>query len=90
VLLISQSGETKDLINIVGDCKRIESIKTIGIINVEGSTLARKVDFPIYIKVGREVCVAATKSFFHQVLNLMRFATEVAEQKGSAPIEEIE
>jgi glucosamine 6-phosphate synthetase-like amidotransferase/phosphosugar isomerase protein len=36
--------------------------------------------------------VAATKSFFHQVLNIIRFATEVAEQKKSAPtaiIEEI-
>jgi glucosamine 6-phosphate synthetase-like amidotransferase/phosphosugar isomerase protein len=53
---------------------------------VEGSTIARKVDFPIYIKVGRETCVAATKSFFHQVLNLVQFTTEVAEQKKSAPI----
>lgn len=92
VVLVSQSGETKDLISIVGDCKQRPSVKTIGIINVEGSTLARKVDYPIYIKVGREVCVAATKSFFHQVLNIIRFATEVAEQKKSAPpavIEEI-
>ena len=81
VVLISQSGETKDLINIVGDCKKKEKVTTIGIINVEGSTLARKVDYPIYIKVGREVCVAATKSFFHQVLNLIQFATEVSEKK---------
>lgn len=90
VLLISQSGETKDLISIVGECKHKESVKTIGIINVEGSTLARKVDYPIYIKVGREVCVAATKSFFHQVLNLIRFATEVAEKKGTAPLADIQ
>lgn len=34
VVLISQSGETKDLISIVGDCKHRESVKTIGIINV--------------------------------------------------------
>ena len=53
VVLISQSGETKDLINIVGDCKKKEKVTTIGIINVEGSTLARKVDYPIYIKVGQ-------------------------------------
>lgn len=52
--------------------------------------MARKVDFPIYIKVGRETCVAATKSFFHQVLNLIRFTTEVAEQKNSAPMELIQ
>lgn len=90
VLMISQSGETKDLIRIVDELKPMKDINTIGIINVEGSTLARKVDFPIYIKVGRETCVAATKSFFHQVLNLTQFATEVAEQKNNAPMEMIE
>lgn len=90
VVLISQSGETKDLINIIEDCKSIPDVTTIGIINVAGSTIARKVDYPIYIKVGRETCVAATKSFFHQVLNLIQFATEVAEQKKSAPIELIQ
>jgi len=78
VVLISQSGETKDLIQIVAECKKIPGVKTVGIINVEGSTLARKVDFPIYIKVGREVCVAATKSFFYQVLNILHLVTEVA------------
>ncbi len=41
------------MINVVENCRKIEAVKTIGIINVEGSTLARKVDFPIYIKVGR-------------------------------------
>ena len=34
--------------------------------------------------------MAATKSFFHQVLNLIQFSTEVAEQKETAPIEVIE
>jgi len=84
VVMISQSGETKDLINIVQDCKNKNNVKTVGIINVEGSTLARKTDYPIYIKVGREVCVGATKSFFHQVLNLIYYATLVAEKKQSA------
>ena len=75
VVLISQSGETKDLINVIDGCKSIEGVKTIGIINMEGSTIARKVDFPIYIKVGRETSVAATKSMFHQTLNLIMLAT---------------
>ena len=57
---------------------------------MEGSTLARKVDYPIYIKVGREVCVAATKSFFHQVLNLIQFATEVSEKKNGASMETLQ
>lgn len=51
---------------------------------MEGSTLARMVDFPIYIKVGREVSVAATKSMFHQTLNLIMLAVEVATKKQSA------
>lgn len=84
-MLISQSGETKDLINVISDCQSIEGVKTIGIINVEGSTIARKVDFPIYIKVGREVSVAATKSMFHQMMNLIMLAIEVATVKQSAP-----
>ena len=53
VVVISQSGETKDLINIVDEMRKKENVNTIGIINVEGSTIARKVDFPIYIGVGR-------------------------------------
>lgn len=79
--MISQSGETKDLINIIEECKKIDGVNTIGIINVEGSTIARKVTFPIYIKVGREVSVAATKSMFHQSLNLVQLAVEVATKK---------
>lgn len=84
VIVISQSGETKDLINKVEKCKTISGVKTIGIINVEGSTIARKVDFPIYIKVGREVSVAATKSMLHQSLNMIQLAVEVAKKKESA------
>lgn len=53
VVMISQSGETADLIKIVKKCHNKKEVHTIGIINVEGSTLARKIDFPIYIKVGR-------------------------------------
>jgi glucosamine--fructose-6-phosphate aminotransferase (isomerizing) len=70
----------------VEDCKNIDGVKTIGIINMEGSTLARKVDFPIYIKVGREVSVAATKSILHQTLNLIELAFQVATTKKSYPL----
>jgi glucosamine 6-phosphate synthetase-like amidotransferase/phosphosugar isomerase protein len=38
---------------IVDEMKKKPTVNTIGIINVEGSTMARKVDFPIYIGVGR-------------------------------------
>jgi glucosamine 6-phosphate synthetase-like amidotransferase/phosphosugar isomerase protein len=53
--MISQSGETKDLINIVQEGKKKNNVKTVGIINVEESTLAIKTNHPICIKVGRSI-----------------------------------
>ena len=81
--MISQSGETKDLINIVQEGKKKNNVKTVGIINAEGSTLAKKTDYSIYIKVGRSIS-RCTKSFFHQVPNLIYYATLVAERKQPA------
>jgi len=59
-------------------------VKTIGVINVVGSALARKVNCPVYTNVGREVAVGATKSFSHQILHLLAIALKIAEQKGFA------
>lgn len=64
VILISQSGETKD-------CHRVLELVqhdcvTIGIVNVVGSLLSRETDCGIYLNAGREVGVAATKSFSSQ------------------------
>lgn len=71
VILISQSGETKD-------CHRVlELVKdhciTIGIVNVVGSLISRETDCGVYLNCGREVGVAATKSFTSQstVLTLL-------------------
>ena len=83
-MFVSQSGETKDLLNAEETAKKIPGVKTIGVINVVGSALARKVDCPVYTNVGREVAVGATKSFSHQILNLLAIALKIAEQKGFA------
>lgn len=82
VVFVSQSGETKDLLNAEEIAKKTPGVKTIGVINVVGSALARKVDCPVYTNVGREVAVGATKSFSHQILNLLAIALKIAEQKG--------
>ena len=68
-ILISQSGETKDLhrcIEIAND----NNIITIGIINVIDSLIAREVDCGIYCNAGKEVGVASTKSFTSQIICL--------------------
>jgi len=69
IILISQSGETKDLHRCISIAKN-NSITTIGIINVVDSLIAREVDCGIYCNAGKEVGVASTKAFTSQVVCL--------------------
>jgi glucosamine--fructose-6-phosphate aminotransferase (isomerizing) len=68
-ILISQSGETKDLHRCMEIAKN-NNVITIGIINVVDSLIAREVDCGIYCNAGKEVGVASTKSFTSQVVCL--------------------
>jgi glucosamine--fructose-6-phosphate aminotransferase (isomerizing) len=68
-ILVSQSGETKDLHRCIEIAKN-KNIITIGIINVVDSLIAREVDCGIYCNAGKEVGVASTKSFTSQVVCL--------------------
>jgi glucosamine--fructose-6-phosphate aminotransferase (isomerizing) len=69
VILISQSGETKDLHRCIGIAQQ-HNLVTIGVINVVDSLIAREVDCGIYCNSGVEVGVASTKSFTSQVVCL--------------------
>ena len=68
-ILISQSGETKDLHRCIEIAKK-NNVTTIGIINVVDSLIAREVDCGIYCNAGKEVGVASTKAFTSQVICL--------------------
>lgn len=68
-ILISQSGETKDLHRCL-DIAKNNNILTIGVINVVDSLIARDVDCGIYCNAGKEVGVASTKAFLSQVICL--------------------
>jgi glucosamine--fructose-6-phosphate aminotransferase (isomerizing) len=72
-ILISQSGETKDLHRCIEIAKN-NNIVTIGIINVVDSLIAREVDCGIYCNAGREMGVASTKAFTSQVICLSMMA----------------
>ena len=69
MLILSQSGETKDLFDCIDMAKK-NGIITIGIINSVDSTLSRMVDCGCYLHAEREVSVASTKSFSNQVIIL--------------------
>jgi len=69
LLLLSQSGETKDLHRCIQIAKE-NDIFTLGIINVVDSLIAREVECGIYCNAGREMGVASTKAFTTQVICL--------------------
>ena len=77
VIGISQSGETADTLAAIREAKR-RGARTVGVVNVVGSTIAREVDGGIYLHAGPEVGVASTKAFSSQVIALslitLRFA----------------
>ena len=80
LILLSQSGETKDLYRCLEMVKNNDII-TIGIVNVVDSLIAREVDCGCYLNAGREVGVASTKSFVSQIILLSMIAIWFAQIK---------
>ncbi len=80
-LIVSQSGETADTLACLRDLKS-QGVKTIGIVNAIGSTIAREVDGGTYIHVGPEISVASTKAFTSQAVAMIMFGLTIAEAKG--------
>jgi len=66
---ISQSGETADTLAAMREAKR-RGAKTLGLVNVVGSTMAREDDGGVYLHAGPEIGVASTKAFTSQVVAL--------------------
>jgi glutamine---fructose-6-phosphate transaminase (isomerizing) len=77
VIGISQSGETADTLAAIREAKR-RGARTIGLVNVVGSTIAREVDGGIYLHAGPEVGVASTKAFTSQVAALALISLRIA------------
>jgi len=73
LILLSQSGETKDLHRCINIAKTY-NLFTIGVINVVDSLIAREVDCGCYLNAGKEVAVASTKSFTSQCIILSMIA----------------
>ncbi|MDQ3696513.1 MAG: glutamine--fructose-6-phosphate transaminase (isomerizing) [Gemmatimonadota bacterium] len=76
-IVISQSGETADTLAAMREAQR-RGARTLGIVNVVGSTIAREADGGIYIHAGPEIGVASTKAFTSQVVALALFTLKLA------------
>ena len=95
VIIISQSGETADSLAALREAKD-KGIKTLGIVNVVGSSIAREADNVFYTLAGPEISVATTKAYSTQLiagyLLAMQFAVargEMSEEKCSELLKEL-
>jgi len=76
-VVISQSGETADTLAAMREAKR-RGAKTLGLVNVVGSTITREDDGGIYLHAGPEIGVASTKAFTSQVIALLLLTLKLA------------
>jgi glutamine---fructose-6-phosphate transaminase (isomerizing) len=79
--VISQSGETADTLAAMREAKR-RGARTLGLVNVVGSTMAREDDGGIYLHAGPEIGVASTKAFTSQVIALALLTLKLARRKS--------
>ncbi len=80
-VVISQSGETADTLAAMRETAR-RGVRTLAIINVVGSTIAREADFVLYTWAGPEISVATTKAYSTQLVMLYMLAARLAAVRG--------
>ena len=88
-LAISQSGETADTLAALKEAEQ-RGLKTMGIVNAVGSTIARQTDFGIYLHAGPEIGVASTKAFTSQLVALSLFTLFMARRRHMSAAQGVE
>lgn len=81
VIVISQSGETADSLAALRAAKEMGA-RTLGIVNVMGSSIAREADGVFYTKAGPEIAVATTKAYSTQLIAIYLIAVQLAFVRG--------
>ena len=81
-IIISQSGETADSLEALRKCKAA-GVKTLAIVNVIGSSIAREADYVFYTLAGPEIAVATTKAYSTQLVANDLLAIEFARVRGN-------
>lgn len=89
VVLISQSGETADTLAALRLAKN-QNVKTLAVVNVVGSSIAREADAVIYTLAGPEISVATTKAYSAQLVALYCLAIQIGKAKQTLEDGDIE
>ena len=87
VIVISQSGETLDTMAAMREAKRCGA-RTLAIVNVVGSSIAREADDVLYTWAGPEIAVATTKAYSTQLVLMDLVGLYLAERLGTVAKEE--
>ena len=82
LIVLSQSGETADTIAAMKECQR-RGAKSLAVVNVVGSTIAKLADHTLYTWAGPEIAVATTKGYTTQLTVLYLFALYAARKLGT-------
>ena len=81
-IIVSQSGETADSLAALRECKA-RGIRTLAIVNVIGSSIAREADNVMYTWAGPEIAVATTKAYSTQLIAQYLLAMKFAKVRGT-------
>ncbi len=82
VIIVSQSGETADTLAALRLAKE-KGVRTLGIVNVVGSSIAREADNVMYTWAGPEIAVATTKAYSTQLIAQYLLAMKFAKVRGT-------
>ncbi len=88
-VIISQSGETADSLAALREAKEM-GIRTLGIVNVVGSSIAREADNVFYTLAGPEISVATTKAYSTQLMAVYSLALQFSFVRGKITEEQYE
>ena len=78
LLCVSQSGETKDVINVVNYCEERKAGRIVAFVNVLGSTLSLRSELFLPLVSDLEISVPATKTFINQLVLFLQTANAMA------------
>lgn len=82
VIIVSQSGETADTLAALREAKA-KGVRTLGIVNVVGSSIAREADNVMYTWAGPEIAVATTKAYSTQLIAHYLLAMKFGKVRGT-------
>lgn len=88
LMAISQSGESSDVLEAAESASQ-RGISLLAITNTFGSTLARKADFCIFPRSGRELAIPATKTYVTQLMAIFMFSIDLALSRRNNEFKEI-